>query len=105
MGSNSGNCGNINNNDNNSDNLNSTNDINSSDKGNPLDFKTQTGQTSDFLAMNHGLTNVGHTPSLDDPSIYTRSLAQSVGIPIDNTSHLHPSSVDDKSKDSTSSIF
>lgn len=96
MGSNSGNCGNINNNDNNSDNLNS------SRNGIPLDFKTQTGQTSDFLAMNHGLTNVGNTPSLDDPSTYARSLTQSGGIPIDNTSHLHPS-IDDKSKDSSSS--
>ncbi len=98
MGSSSGNCGNINNN---SDTINSTNNEFNSSKNALLNFKSETGQASDFLAMNHGLTNVGPAPSLDDPSVYTKS-AQIGGIPIDNISNSHPL-VDDKSKDSSTS--
>ena len=99
MGSSSENCSNINNS---SDNINSTNNELNSSKNALLNYKSETGQASDFLAMNHGLTNVGPTPSLDDPSVYTKSV-QMGGIPIDNVPNSHPL-VDDKSKDSNSSI-
>jgi hypothetical protein len=75
---------------NNSKKMNFTsNDIHPFSKNDPLNFGSQNNNTSDFLAMNHGLVRDGSPLSLDDPSTFTKSLQQDQGISLGNTSSLH----------------
>ena len=86
--------------DNSNSNLNSTtNDIHSLINNDLLIDGSQNNNTSNFLAMNHGLSNIGTSPSFNNPSMFTKSLQQDQGLSLGNTSSLH---MDSKPKSSYS---
>lgn len=88
-------------NNNNSKKLNfASNSVHSLSKNDPLNFGSQNNNTSDFLAMNNGLVKGGSSPSLDDPSMFIKSLQQDQGLSLSNTSSLHPT--DGKTKGGSS---
>jgi hypothetical protein len=90
---------------NNSKKMNFTsNDIHPFSKTDPFNFGSQNNKTSDFLAMNHGLVKGGSSLSLDDPSMFTKSLQQNQGLSFGNTSSLHPTTTDGKIKGGSSLV-
>jgi hypothetical protein len=78
-----------------------SNNIHSSlSRNDPLNFGSRNNNTSDFLAMNNGLVKGGSSPSLDDPSMFTKSLQQDQALSLGNTSSFYPT--DGKTKGGSS---